>query len=358
MEIGSEFSFSLQEFQHTENNIFNYLSKYNCLYVDSGRSALRILRTVIEHDKTILLPSYMCEIVAQCFQGYDIQYYDVDMKLNIKFSSLCEKLTENVGAIMIAHYFGKLQDADMLGRISLICKRKGIVVIEDTTHSIFSNVRTIGDYCICSLRKWFPIPDGGVLYSASALPKCEIYQEAEWIYDKEYAMVLKALFLEDKCECNAIYRRLFTEAEEALNRQDKICVMSEFSHILLVNYNVQRIIAKRYNNYKILQNNLKQYKILLYDENPKCPFSCPIIVENRDELRKYLIKNKIYCAVHLPIVTEDLLKRETVPKIKETIMSLPIDQRYSEKEMKHLIDIIQKYFERNEGRYGKNIYNS
>ena len=70
----------------------------------------------------------------------------------------------SVHVLYFMHYFGALQPEETRRRIAEWKETYGLTVIEDTTHSLFTAKKTVGDYCIASLRKWFPIPDGGVLY--------------------------------------------------------------------------------------------------------------------------------------------------------------------------------------------------
>jgi hypothetical protein len=67
------------------------------------------------------------------------------------------------------------------------------------------------------------------------------------------------------------------------------------------------------------------------------------MVPDRDDFRKYLMENSIYCAVHWPF---DGLAREERPlavSLSNNILSLPIDQRYGEKEMAYLANVIDAY---------------
>ena len=67
MELGSEFELDISILQQTEDNLFVYLSSYNSIYVDSGRSAATVLNKVLKQG-TILLPSYICESVINVYK--------------------------------------------------------------------------------------------------------------------------------------------------------------------------------------------------------------------------------------------------------------------------------------------------
>ena len=349
MELGSEFNLNFQDLEEKEDHIFNYLKDYNCIYTDSGRSALRILERIIPKQGKILLPSYTCDSVIECYEEDQIEYYNLDYELNIIWQQLDSLLEQEVAAVVVMHYFGKMQDKEVLAKLKEKCKQKNIMIIEDTTHSIFTQPCSVGDYCICSLRKWFAIPDGGVLYSLKGLPEIGEMKKPEWSLNKTYGMFLKSLFLEKEYDCNSWYRELFAEAEEQLEHQKDICEMSKLSKVLLLSYSIQDMISNRRSNYKKVENGLKDYGILFWTEMSECPLVCPITIENRNELRRYLIEQQIYCAVHWPVTRQELTGIEVVDYIAKHIMSLPIDQRYGEEHIEYLLKILSAELERRRG---------
>lgn len=349
MELGSEFNLNFRNLGKKEDNIFDYLKEYNCIYTDSGRSALRILQDMISKRGKILLPSYTCDSVIECFEESRIDYYDLDYELNIVWQKLDSMLEQEVAAVVIMHYFGKMQDKNILQKIKEKCKKRDILIIEDTTHSIFNQICTIGDYCICSLRKWFAIPDGGVLYSFNVLPKGDISSETEWSQEKMYGMFLKTFFLEKGYSCNQWYRELFAESEDKLEHQKEIFGISEMASILLSGYSISDMIQKRRTNYQRLATELEIYGILLWKEMPECPFLCPIMLEDRDEFRKYLIEQRIYCAVHWPITRQKLINNEVVDYTAKHVLSLPIDQRYGEEHIDYLKEKLTIELDRRRG---------
>ena len=163
MEVGSNYDLDISQLYYTEDNIYRYLANFNTIYTDSGRSALKLLNRLIPCGK-ILLPSYICESVIHSYDGFEIDFYQITGDLDIDVNDLMNKLDETVKVLYIMNYFGKVKKE--LSDI-LVERRKelGFVIIEDTTHSILTRACTIGDYCICSIRKWFPIADGGILYT-------------------------------------------------------------------------------------------------------------------------------------------------------------------------------------------------
>lgn len=84
------------------------------------------------------------------------------------------------------------------------------------------------------------------------------------------------------------------------------------------------------------------YAVRCFDDS-ECPLVYPIRVRDRGRFRRYLIENRIYCAVHWPF---DGIKEEQRSNAKinaETMLSLPTDQRYGSKEIDHMLEVIHDY---------------
>ena len=72
----------------------------------------------------------------------------------------------------------------------------------------------------------------------------------------------------------------------------------------------------------------------------------PVLVPygKRDELRKYLIENEIYCPVHWPESKYHKLDERT-EYIYQNELSLVCDQRYTESDMNRIVEVIKTYME-------------
>ena len=76
-----------------------------------------------------------------------------------------------------------------------------------------------------------------------------------------------------------------------------------------------------------------------------CPLTLPILVEDRDEFRRYLMQHHIYCAVHWPFDGTQPENRPLAQYMAAHMISLPIDQRYDAEQIDYLIQTIQAYKE-------------
>lgn len=85
--------------------------------------------------------------------------------------------------------------------------------------------------------------------------------------------------------------------------------------------------------------------IPLYNEKSEdfIPFSFPVLVDERDRFRKYLMEHKIYCAVHWPMETKEQCEIKTNMELTKHMLSLPLDQRYDLEHMKYMVEIVNEF---------------
>lgn len=346
MELGSNYEFDSDNIRRVQYNVKEYLKDEKAVYTDSGRSAIRLLLPQLKKRK-ILMPAYICKSVIDCFHDdFVIEFYQLDDKLQINLEDLKLKLNQDVSVVYVMHYFGMLQGKEQLTYIMEQKKEYGYVIIEDTTHCLLTVKKTIGDFQVCSLRKWFPIPDGGVLYGNHLKDHYQLKEEKDDAGKVTEAMILKNLYIKEGIDCNNAYRKIFMNAERKLDDQKEIYHLSTFSEVLLECINTKQICERRKNNWNYLYGKLAGTGIVPMfhiEAEYFIPFAFPVLVENRDDFRAYLIKNQVYCAIHWEMETEQQKGIKENIRLSEHILSLPIDQRYTKEHMEYLVETIQNY---------------
>ena len=245
MELGSEFNLTLSELSYTEDNFFSYLKQYEkqCIFVDSGRSAIKIIQRDYLVNGEILLPEFICESVIKCFPVESVKFYKITDEFVADVDDIKEKISGETKAIFLMHYFGAIQPPSIIHRIKEVASENELVIIEDMTHSLFSKYQPIGDYLVASIRKWMPIPCGGILLCDKGNSGITYEKYAD--NSKVYGMVLKDLYLRGELDCNPLYRKIFTECEEKLDVQKEIYRMSDFSQFVLGCIGISTIIKRR-----------------------------------------------------------------------------------------------------------------
>lgn len=344
IELGSEFSLSFDSLNKVEKNLFSYMEKYETTWFDYGRSAIRSIP--IPSDKKILLPEYICKSVTECFPLERICFYRINEDLEIDLEDLLRKIAGDVGVIYIVHYFGYLQCQQTLAAIRRAADDHKIIIIEDMTQSLFSEHSAIGDYIVASVRKWMAVHQGGILYTGQERPLPDVGRfPLSEDNGRVYGMVLKDLFLKEDYDTDLRYREIFASSEARVDRSRQPMRLSDLARYLIECVDIGELVAKRKDNMRRLQKGLEELGIQTirrFDDN-ECPLVYPIRVRDRDRFRRYLMENRIYCAVHWPF---DGIKEEQRSNAKinaETMISLPIDQRYGPREIDHMLDVICVY---------------
>ena len=93
MELGSEYNLDLSALSTTSDNFFSHLSDIkHSFYYDSGRSALRMLVSLLNNNYKVFLPEYICESVINCFDRPKVQFYKINNDFSIDTDDLNSKL--------------------------------------------------------------------------------------------------------------------------------------------------------------------------------------------------------------------------------------------------------------------------
>ena len=141
------------------------------------------------------------------------------------------------------------------------------------------------------------------------------------------------------------WRKLFIESEDKLiDEHVRPAKMSEFSKYLLNKFDFDEIISKRRRNYFYLISKLSSVEGVkaLYPELKEgvCPLGCPILVEDRDEIREKLILNKIYPPVHWNLPDSVSSEYKVSLEVSKKILTIPIDQRYGIGDMNRVVEVL------------------
>lgn len=343
-EIGSSFWVSDNELKKNENSInTNFVKKLNldgrdACFTSTGRSAieLAINNALVNNNslpKIAVLPTFSCESVYSSFikNGFEIKQYGIGHNLEITDDLDC--LTNGAGILLIHQYFGfnTFFDKNVINNI----KKKGVVVIEDLTQCLFSSFPHIdADYWVGSIRKWFGVPDGGFLISAAheiinKPTKCD--EKLEKV--KLEAQIKKYDYIFNNKGQKECFLKEFKNAEDILNNQNDVYAISNASLNILSHVDFDEIISKRRENFGVLVNALNDKGIFVFSklDNGVTPLYCLIRISKRKELQLYLQDNNIYAPIIWP--KEGMLGQSECFNAYKNLLAIPIDQRYSEKDM-------------------------
>ena len=332
-EFGSDFNYMF----------FNKASElpYIANYYADGRHALIELINFKKWDR-IWIPEYFCyEVVGAIAKtGIKILFYQDSPLLDDEYAIRQIKFDEN-DVVLRMNYFGIRASRDN-SDIS-------VDVIEDHSHDLISHwaLNSNADYCIASLRKTLPIPEGGILWSpkSNKLPtKLESTIENELIvYKKLSAMLLKREYLLNDKGDKQMFREIFIESEHCLDNLD-VSGISPVVKKILNQIDLEEINQNKKQNWEYLNNILGSSVNILQIENESIgtPFSLIMLFESeqrRDSVKVNLIKNNVYPAILWCIPSK---QTQEIKDLGNRMVSINCDARYSAKDIEQLSNIILK----------------
>ncbi|WP_252250508.1 DegT/DnrJ/EryC1/StrS family aminotransferase [Clostridium sp. ZBS13] len=368
--IGGEFWFE-DKFQ--DKNIFNDIESQGVL-LSGGDSAIRFILNEISFkcDEVIALPSYLCPTIVKLIENLKIKYkfYSINKDLSIDVESIENLISKyNIKAVFFIDYFG-FYHSESIRKFLRSLKSRNILLIEDAVQKFWIKWQDkfIGDYVFNSYRKFLPIDGSLVLFnkdkslnninSSNKNDKLVEFKKIneslkyiegndDYFQFMEKARDVKTKFILEKIGNENEYLNLFDRAHKAYyERKDIFKINSKHKNYL--NYFPEnKLLKKRNENYKYLFKNLKNIKeitFLNHSENlyDNTPLVFPILIENRNYIKKQLMKRNIYIPVHWDLSHEVWINefKESL-NISKRILSLQIDWRYEIQDMDFLVNSLK-----------------
>lgn len=334
--IGGEFQIAVTDILNAENR---HLESPDVYSYSSGRAALYQILKYLKQEKgvtSVFLPDYLCSSILVPIQklGLEYSFYPIDEQLELEEKRFVELYRKNA-AVLLINYYG-LQD--LCGQIKAIRSiDEKAIIIEDDVQAYYEFKKPLDevDFKFTSLRKTFAVPDGGLVKTKHNLPKVE--SPNMFGQYKAAAALLKSM-REGNFNDN-IYLEMFEKGESLIDDELE-CGMSLIAEKLYSYVDEERVKVRRLNNAAYLIERLNQLGIkpLLPLIDKHVPLFIPIILKNRNDVRKAMFKEEIFCPVHWPLEGMDL-KRGKV--MAETELSLIVDQRYGRNDMDKILNLLK-----------------
>ncbi len=348
-EIGSEFWLSSLPERNMQKTP-SWLPKLgHAVLTSTGRGAISLMLAEVGElvNKSVLLPSYVCESVVTPFarKGYTCYFYDVDSDLAPEVNSI--RNFSNVGIFLHMGYFGFPTNSVLLDVVTELAHR-GTIIVEDITHTLFSDLHGFlpNDYYVASLRKWIGLPSGGVLISAKHEVKTDLVPVSHFDQLRKEALLLKGVYQKTgDLMLKPKYRALFTEAEEWLETNVEPYSIDTLSLTLANLIDVKQVKDKRRRNFEWLVQGLDNPMIdplVEVLEAEICPLFFPVSIRSgRSDIQRHLAREGIYCPIHWRTPSHpNLTLTENSKRIYDTILSVPCDQRYDKSDMGRILEVV------------------
>jgi len=312
----------------------------------------------IKKGDKVLAPEYMCVSVVNAFQaaGVEFEVYQVKEGLVIDLEDVKRKVDERTGAIYVIHYFGFPQPAEVAEELKKLSKEKGIPIIEDMTQALLTRDAGrigYGDYLVGSVRKWFPLTDGGIAAARNDQPWADVplncaYDEA--VYTQMFLSLARKWYekkelLEDQ---SYLYLEKMANSKRYLDFTPR--EMTQISRNILFQCDIDEAAGRRRTNYQYLLQNLQAIDGLtcfgreLDEEGKYVPFGFQVLVENRKEFYQYLRRHKIIGEIQWILPVQYYKPSDYAAYLSEHSLMLQCDQRYGQEEMEYTVSTIKDYF--------------
>lgn len=343
----------MKEFGSDFHHIDTYKGKGNCLqdyfpranyYADGRQALIHLYQT--QGWQRLWMPEYFCYDVVESLKqaGLNLVFYQ-DWPDDKRDGKTLEAIQTNgyfkpTDAILRVNYFGSRAYRSPE-------KLSVAAVVEDHTHDLIGGwaLNSHADWCIASLRKTLPIPEGGMLWSPVGLklpkqPKKSDENERVAVTRWE-AMKLKAHYLAGENVEKSSFRAVYVETEPFFDTA-LVCALDEGSKNYLNSFDIHDWYKRKRDNWEILRGIKKEGVRILDIENFGCyPFSLVLVFDfqaDRDRVRKALIEHQIYPAIlwNIPNPIDGELF-----KFSRGMLSIHCDARYTREDIVTMKSIIE-----------------
>lgn len=313
--------------------------------LSSGRDALRLAFDVGVENlgwRRLWVPEYFCQqvVAALVRPGLDLlAYADHPLRRTLDLPDV-----QPGDVILVMNYFGLREG----GRRP---SRDDVGVIEDHSHDPTSPwaATSTADFCVASLRKTIPLPDGGVLWSplGHPLPPAPDLtpQRERTAATKLEAMILKSMYLDGHPIDKAAYRALAERGERGL-AIPAVSAMSPVARAILASFPIDAWRRARAANHAALVSRLAGLgwgRVLGPASRDGVPFSCILVADSpelREQVRRHLVEARIYPAVLWPLERPVVAVGEEARDLSRRMQSIPCDARYGTEDMQRIGDVL------------------
>ena len=315
----------------------------------------------------VLMPAYNCGTEVDPFLavGLNVMMYRVDRRARIDTEDVRRRVTSRTRVLYLTSYFGRPQPAGELGEW---CRGRGIRIVEDCALSLFCSdergpLGTGGDATVLSLRKFLPVPDGGVLTFAEPTPAPPLVPPPPAATFRNLLPLLKNQALRG-IEAAGLYGplrrailrkklRSFRPQEPSPARPDmpgdyylredlRDWSMSRISAGIARGVNLDETVKRRRDNYLDLLQSIRDVPGVtpLFDDLPPgvCPFALPVIVPRRGEFARRLNARGI-AAFSFWEGYHRRLDWDGFPDavyLKDNLLTLPVHQRFGPRHVAYI----------------------
>lgn len=341
-EFGSDFHF-ISPTIGAKNTLFDFYPRAN-LYADGRQALIHLYKT--QGWERLWMPQYFCYDVVESLRqaGLELMFYTdwPEYHGDSKTLEAIQKkgLFRATDAVLRVNYYGSRAYRQTE-------KLTVAAIVEDHTHDLIGDwaMNSYADWCIASLRKSLPLPEGGILWSpvGLSLPEAPVEDgENERIASIRWeAMRLKSYYLEGAAVEKTKFRKSFVDTEAYFDMAD-VCALDKESKLFLKSFDIRDWYNRKRDNWELLRAIKSKGVHVVRPEGIGCyPFSFILVFDSsdkRDKVRRALIERQVYPAVlwNVPPTGD-----AEVSIFSSCMLSVHCDARYTMEDILELKTIIE-----------------
>ena len=329
-----------KEVKNFEKNFANFTKSKYAVSLANGTDALEIAIQSLNIKKNyeVIIPVNTWISTAEAIIANNLKVVFCDINLNdysICLHDLKKKINKKTKLIIPVHLYGNPTRVDLIKKL---VGNRNIKIIEDCAqaHGAKINSKHVGTVGNLGTFSFFPgknlggFGDGGALITNSKT----LYEKVLRI--RNHGAISK-------------YDHKFPGRNSRLD-----AIQAGILNIKLKKYKdvlkKRKKLAKLYEKELLSLNNIKLFKLNSKNVSSFHQYVIRVKINERNKLIKYLNKNGIETMIHYPYMLNELSffpKGSNLFKSKnlgKKIISLPISEEHSEKEIKYISNCIRNFF--------------
>jgi perosamine synthetase len=342
-----------------DESLFRQQIPYGAPLYARGRVALwAVLNSMhVGRGQHVLLPSFICDSVLGPIEvvGASPRFYSTGPGLEIDAQRIRSAVTPDTAAVVVPHYYGAPTPID---DILKMCNERGIWLIEDCAHGLFSFAGSIplgrqGHAAIFSPWKSLPVPDGGILslndsrlVRPDPLPEYSALRLAAKIIYRVLPSIETVIGWSPRL-------RLLSRGELRDSIQDRDRspnfrreMGSNFSYQMLERANGKVIRERRRANFGRLAKAVasQPYLQAVFPTLPEgvCPLGLPVLCLDREHARRHFLSQGINVRAYWERLPREVTASEfpDAHTLSQKILILPVHQTLTDKQAEHIASAI------------------
>ncbi len=293
------------------------------LKFQSARAAfLSLLRAT--KPTRVWMPYYICNSMLAPIKaaGVDIAFYSLDTQFGI--ASEIELAATEI--LMYVNYFGVCSE-----QVDQILQHYNPAqIVMDFSQAFYVEPKD----CLATIyspRKFFGLPDGGLLFTRADIKLPEKIDEGS---EDRMAHLIKRLSGEP--EDGYIN---YKNSEESLNDFEPK-QMSRLTRRVMTSIDFDGVKAKRRANFDFLCDRLQEVNKIKFDTIMGVPLCYPLIF-NDTAMKTELIRNRVFVATYWPDVSTRVDVDSLEFDLAANLLAIPCDQRYSSSDLEIVLSLIK-----------------